>query len=57
VQIKAWVKARRKALRFQNLLAKPHRYKASRRAALRRSHLSRHELGKREICKAPLTPD
>ena len=56
-QVKAWIKARNKAKRFQTDLARYYGLRFLERAALRLSRTIQLELGRGELCHAPLSPD
>jgi len=56
-EVKAWVKARNKAKRFQTDLARYYGLRFLERAALRLSRTIQLELGRGELCHAPLSPD
>ena len=56
-QVKAWIKARKKARRFQTELARYYGLRFLRRAALTLSRAAQRGLGKGGLCNAPLTPD
>ena len=56
-QVKAWIKARKKARRFQTDLARYYGLRVLRRAALTLSRTAQHGFSEGNICNAPLTPD
>ena len=56
-QVKAWIKARKKARRFQTELARYYGLRFFRRAALTLSRAAQHGFSEGNICNAPLTPD
>ena len=56
-EVKAWVKARNKAKRFQTDLARYYGLRFLERAALRLSRTIQRELGAEMLCNAPLSPD
>ena len=56
-QVKAWIKARKKARRFQTELARYYGLRFLRRAALTLSRAAQRGLGEGGLCNAPLTPD
>ena len=56
-QVKAWIKARNKAKRFQTDLARYYGLRFLERATLMLSRTSQLELGRGELCHAPLCPD
>ena len=56
-QVKAWIKARNKAKRFQTDLARYYGLRFFRRAALTLSSTAQHGFSEGNICNAPLTPD
>jgi len=56
-QVKAWIKARKKARRFQTDLARYYGLRFLRRAALTLSRAAQRGLGEGGLCNAPLTPD